>query len=67
VNIITKILKEMQIRCQGLWDVKKMAEYFSPSKQQSPARTFAGQQASAGSQGTESTDFLHHVLNSKET
>ena len=66
MNVITKILKEMQRRCQGLWDVNKMVEYFSPSNQQQPARAFTGEQESAGLQGTDSTDFLHHVLNYKE-
>ena len=37
VKVITKILKEMQRRCQGRWDVNKMADDCSPSNQQQPA------------------------------
>jgi hypothetical protein len=34
--------ERMQRRCQGLWDVNKMADDCSPSNQQPPARTFTG-------------------------
>jgi hypothetical protein len=67
VKVITKILKEMQRRCQGRWDVNKMAGYCSPSNERPPAGEFTGQHASTGSQRTERTDFLPHVQNSKET
>jgi hypothetical protein len=66
VKVITKNLKEMQRRCEGLWDVNKMADDCCPSNEQPHAGALTGQLTSTRSQGTESTDFLPHVLNSKK-